>query len=113
MKRIKLREICHSRAGDKGDISNLSLIVYDMRDYELIKREITASRVQNYFRGIVKGKVKRYELPRIGALNFVLHGALGGGTTRSLALDGYGKSYSSYLLSLEVEKSGEDMEDSA
>ena len=74
--RIRLREICHSRAGDKGDISNISLIVYDIADYELVRRAVTAERVKAHFRGIAHGRVERYELPGIGAMNFVLHEAL-------------------------------------
>ena len=103
MRRISLREICHSRAGDKGDISNISLIAYDIADYDLIKRIVTAELVKAYFRCIAHGPVERYELPRIGALNFVLHAALDGGVTRSLRIDGHGKSLSAYLLSMEID----------
>ena len=105
MRQIRLREICHSRAGDKGNISNISLIVYDIADYELVRCAVTAERVKAYFRGIAHGRVERYELPRIGAMNFVLHEALDGGVTRSLRIDGHGKSLSSYLLSMEIESS--------
>lgn len=103
MGRVQLRQMCHSRAGDKADISNLSLIVYDKKDYDLIKREVTAERVKAYFKGIAKGRVERYELARMRALNFVLHDALGGGVTRCLQVDGHGKSLSSYLLSMEID----------
>ena len=106
MRRLQLREICHSRAGDKGNTSNISLIVYDIADYALIRRAVTAKRVKAYFHGIAHGRVDRYELPRIGALNFVLHEALDGGVTRSLRIDGYGKSLSSYLLSMEIDVPG-------
>ena len=101
--RIRLREICHSRAGDKGDISNISLIVYDIADYELVRRAVTAERVKAHFRGIAHGRVERYELPSIGAMNFVLHEALDGGVTRSLRVDAHGKSLSSYLLAMEID----------
>jgi len=104
MKKIQLREICYARSGDKGDTGNIGLIVYDKRDYELIRKEVTAERVKEFFKGTVKGRVERYELPRLGALNFVLHNALGGGASRSLALDRYGKTLSSVLLALEIEK---------
>ena len=107
MRRIQLREICHSRAGDKGDTSNVSLIVYDIANYELIRREVTVERVRAYFRSIAHGRVERYELPRIGAMNFVLHEALDGGVTRSLRIDGHGKSLSSYLLSMEIDAPSE------
>jgi hypothetical protein len=99
---MKLRELAHSRTGDKGDISNISVIVYDRDDYETVRREVTAERVKNWFEGVVKGEVTRYELPRIGALNFVMRQALGGGVTRSLAVDMHGKSLSSALLDLDI-----------
>ena len=100
---IKLRQIAHSRAGDKGDDSHLSLIVFDRRDFEAVRREVTAERVRAWFGPLVAGPVERYELPQLGALNFVLRRALGGGVTRSLWLDAHGKSRSSLLLEMEVE----------
>jgi hypothetical protein len=106
---MKLREIAHSRTGDKGNTSNISLIAYDERNYPLIERFVTAERVRAHFAEIVRGDVQRYELPQLGALNFVLRNALGGGVTRSLALDAHGKSLSSALLDLDLpdeEKSG-------
>ena len=99
---MKLREIAHSRTGDKGDTSNISLIAYDAQHYPLLVRQVTAERVKAHFSELVRGNVTRYELPAIGALNFVLQRALGGGVTRSLALDAHGKSLSSALLDLEV-----------
>ena len=99
---MKLWEIAHSRTGDKGNISNISLIVYDKSHYSLIKEKITPDRVKEWFGEKVKGEVKRYELPQLGALNFVLYDALGGGVTSSVALDKHGKSLSSYLLEMEV-----------
>jgi hypothetical protein len=101
--KVQLRELCHSRSGDKGDTANVGLIVYDKRDYELIKREITVERVRELFKSIAKGPVERYELPRMGALNFVLYNALDGGATQTLSPDAYGKALSSVLLSLEIE----------
>jgi len=101
---VKLREVAHSRTGDKGNISNVSLIVYDSKDYEWIKEYITADRVKSWFHTVVKGDVIRYELPKLGALNFVMHDALGGGVTKSLSLDMHGKSLSSWLLEMEFEK---------
>jgi hypothetical protein len=99
---LRLREIAHARAGDKGDTANISVIAYHAEDYALLEKHVTAERVKDHFRGIVAGEVVRYTLPRIGALNFVLTGALGGGVTRSLALDAHGKSLSSAILSLEL-----------
>jgi hypothetical protein len=99
---MKLGEIAHSRTGDKGNTSNISVIAYDERNYPLIERFVTAERVKAHFSEIVRGDVLRYELPQLGALNFVLNGALGGGVTRSLALDAHGKSLSSALLDLDL-----------
>ena len=99
---MKLWDIAHSRTGDKSNISNISLIAYDSKDYELLKDRVTAEKVKEHFRGIVKGDVVRYELPNIYALNFVMQAALGGGVTRSLSLDMHGKALSSYLLNMEI-----------
>lgn len=99
---MKLHEIAHARAGDKGDISNLSLIAYEREDYALLERSVTAERVRQHFAGIVHGEVVRYALPQLGALNFVMRQALGGGVTRSLALDAHGKCLSALLLSMEI-----------
>lgn len=99
---MKLWDIAHSRTGDKGNISNISLIAYDSKDYELLKDRVTAEKVKEHFRGIVRGDVVRYELPNIYALNFVMQAALGGGVTRSLSLDMHGKALSSYLLNMEI-----------
>ena len=95
---MKLWDIAHSRTGDKGNISNISLIAYDPKDYALLKESVTAERVKEHF----KGEVVRYELPNIHALNFVMYAALGGGVTRSLSVDMHGKGLSSYLLDMEL-----------
>lgn len=99
---MKLREIAHSRTGDKGNISNISLIAFKDTDYELLKDKVTADVVKDWFQDIVEGEVIRHELPNLNAFNFVLHGALGGGVTKSLAQDMHGKSFSSKLLDLEI-----------
>lgn len=99
----KLRALAHSRTGDKGNTSNISVIAYDARHYPLLREQLTAARVKAHFAGIVDGEVVRYELPNIHALNFVLEAALGGGVTRSLALDAHGKSLSSALLDIEID----------
>lgn len=99
---MKLRELAHSRTGDKGNIVNLSVIAYREADFPLLREKVTAAAVKAHFSGIVKGEVVRYELPLVGALNFVLYDALGGGVTRSLALDKHGKSLSSALLDMEI-----------
>lgn len=103
MKKIQLREICHGRSGDKGDAANIGLIAYKKEDYEIIKREVTAERVKEFFTGICKGNVDRYEMPNINALNFVLHNTLGGGGTVSLMLDAQCKTLASALLKMEIE----------
>jgi hypothetical protein len=99
---MRLRQIAHSRTGDKGDISNISVIAFDPKDYPLLVEQVTTARVAALFAPIATGPVRRYELPNIGALNFVLQGALGGGVTRALTLDAHGKSLSSLMLELEV-----------
>ena len=100
---MKLRELAHSRTGDKGNTSNISVIAYHETHYPLLREQVTAERVKAYFAGVVEGDVVRYELPNIAALNFVMSQTLGGGVTRSLALDAHGKSLSSALLDLEID----------
>jgi len=95
-----LRDIAHSRAGDKGDISNISVIAYDLKDYALLETYLTPERVKAHFAAVVRGEVVRYTLPHLGALNFVMQQALGGGVTRSLALDAHGKSLSGAMLAI-------------
>jgi hypothetical protein len=99
---MRLRELAHARTGDKGDTSQISLIAYDKGDYAYLAEHVTAERVRAHFSAIVRGDVVRYELPGLGALNFVMDRALAGGVTRSLALDAHGKCLSSLLLELEV-----------
>lgn len=94
--------MAHSRTGDKGNIVNISVIAFHEEDYPLLQRVLTAEKVKSYFTDIVKGEVARYEMPLIGALNFVMHDALGGGVTRSLALDKHGKSLSSAILDMDI-----------
>ena len=98
----KLRDIAHSRTGDKGNTSVISLIAFHAKDLDFLRETVTAARVKSHFAGVVQGEVTRYEIPSLGALNFVLQNALGGGVTRSLALDAHGKSLSSRLLDMEV-----------
>jgi hypothetical protein len=99
---MKLRQIAHSRTGDKGNTSSISVIAYNEQDYPLLLQHVTPERVKAHFGELVAGEVTRYEIPSLGALNFVLRQALGGGVTRSLSLDTHGKSLSSALLDLEV-----------
>jgi len=99
---MKLFDIAHSRTGDKGNISNISVIVYDQKDYDRVREYVTPERVRAHFKGIVNGEVVRYEIPTLGALNFVMQDALGGGVTRSLALDAHGKCLASALLAMDI-----------
>jgi hypothetical protein len=97
---MMLRELAHARTGDKGDTSCISVIAYEPGDYAFLAEHVTAERVKAHLAATVLGKVTRYALPGIGALNFVLEQALGGGVTRALAMDTHGKSLSSSLLEL-------------
>ena len=99
---IKLHSIAHGRAGDKGNTSNISVIAYDEKGWEIIRSGLTASRVATAFSTLTSGPVTRYELPNLRALNFVIEGALGGGVTRSLALDAHGKSLSYLMLNIDL-----------
>jgi len=99
---MKLREIAHSRTGDVGNNAVISVIAYKEEDYPLIRENLTASKVKSYFSGFVNGQVERFELPALGALNFVLHDALAGGVSRSLLLDIHGKTLSSALLDIDL-----------
>ncbi len=99
---MKLREIAHSRSGDKGDISNISLIMFDPMHFEWVRKHVTESLVAEHFRDIATGKVERYEMPAIHAFNYVLNEALGGGVLRSLAIDTHGKSMSALLLDIDI-----------
>jgi hypothetical protein len=101
--KVKLIEIAHARSGDKGDTGNIGLIALKPEFFPLIKKYVTADRVKKHFEGICLGKVERYELPNLNALNFLLHNALGGGGTVSLKNDAQGKTLSSALLRMEIE----------
>ena len=103
MTRIKVNDIAYGRSGDKGNISNIGLIAYDEKGYELLKKHVTAERVKQHFRDEVEGSVERYELPNLMALNFVLHEALGGGGSRSLRVDSLGKTMYAALLRMEID----------
>jgi hypothetical protein len=99
---MRLSDIAHARAGDKGNIVTLSLIAYRSADYPLLEQLVTAERVGQHFAEIVDGPVSRYELPRLGALNFVLRRKQQYSVTRSLALDAHGKCLSSALLAIKL-----------
>jgi len=101
--KVLLQHVAHARSGDKGNISNISVIAYAPELYPPLKQQVTAERFKAHYAGVVKGKVERYEMDNIQALNFVAHDALGGGVSRSLCLDNYGKSLAARVLSLELE----------
>jgi hypothetical protein len=101
--KIPLGQIAHARSGDKGDTSNIGIIAYREQDYPILEREVTAERVKHFFGEMIKGEVERFELPNLGALNFLLHEALGGGGAISLRIDAQGKTLGAALLRMEIE----------
>ena len=101
--KVQLIRLAHARSGDKGDTANVGLIALREEFYPLLVREVTAARVKDHFKGICKGEVERFELPNLGALNFLLHESLGGGGTLSLMTDAQGKTFSTALLRMEIE----------
>jgi len=107
MSKVKLIRLAHARSGDKGDTANVGLIALRPEYYPVLVREVTADRVKRHFQGICEGKVERFEVPNLQALNFLLHQSLDGGGTLSLKTDAQGKTYSSALLRMEI-----DVEDS-
>lgn len=100
--KIQLKDIAHARSGDKGDTANVGLIALKDEYYPILVREVTVERVKEHFGEMVKGDVERFELPNLGALNFLLHGALGGGGTLSLMTDAQGKTFSTALLRMYI-----------
>ncbi len=104
MARVQLREIAHARSGDKGDRANIGLIALMPEHYALLVEQVTAERVKEHFRELCRGRVERFELPNLHALNFVLYEALDGGGTVSLRGDAQGKTLSAALLRMEIER---------
>lgn len=103
MSKVRLRDIAHGRSGDKGDAANIGVIAYDDKGYQIIQKQLTAEKVKKHFEGICHGKVERFEMPNIRALNFLLHNTLGGGGTVSLKHDAQGKTLAAALLRMEIE----------
>jgi hypothetical protein len=101
--KTQLVKLAHARSGDKGDTANVGLIALRDEWYPLLVREVTAERVKEHFKGICEGEVERFELPNLGALNFLLHESLGGGGTLSLMTDAQGKTFSTALLRMQIE----------
>src|SRR6187397_2883017 len=106
--KVQLVKLAHARSGDKGDTANIGLIALRDEIYPLLAREVTAERVKRHFKGICKGEVERFELPNLGALNFLLHESLGGGGTLSLMTDAQGKTFSTALLRMNIDLSDEE-----
>lgn len=101
--RVRLSQIAHTRSGDKGDTANVGVIAYDGKDYAILERYLTAERVKEYLGSLVAGRVERFCLPNLGALNFLLYESLGGGGTVTLRTDAQGKTYGAALLGIEIE----------
>jgi hypothetical protein len=101
--KVPLGRVAHCRSGDKGDLANIGVIALQDRYYPILLREVTAKRVQSFFGARVKGKVERFELPNLAALNFLLHEALGGGGAISLRVDAQGKTFGAALLRMEID----------
>jgi hypothetical protein len=101
--KVPLSRIAHGRSGDKGNTANIGVIAQEQHHYPVLLREVTADRVKAWFKDMVSGEVVRYELPNLGALNFLMHGALDGGGTLSLRTDAQGKTLSASLLRMEIE----------
>src|SRR5256714_15094940 len=108
---IQLTKLAHARSGDKGDTANVGVIALREDFYPVLVREVTSARVKEHFKGICKGEVERFELPNLGALNFLLHESLGAGGTLSLMTDAQGKSFSTALLRMEIEISDQEAAD--
>jgi hypothetical protein len=106
--KVRLVDIAHARSGDKGDTANVGVIAFRREWYPLLARELTERRVADHFRGIITGNVQRFELPNLGALNFLLHGALDGGGTLSLKTDAQGKVFSTALLRMTLDVPDEE-----
>jgi hypothetical protein len=108
--KVQLVKLAHARSGDKGDTANVGLIALRDEIYPILVREVTAERVKRHFQGICKGEVERFELPNLGALNFLLHESLGGGGTLSLMTDAQGKTFSTALLRMEIELTDDEVQ---
>jgi hypothetical protein len=108
--KIPLSRIAHARSGDKGDTANIGVIAYRERHYPILVREVTPERVKAHFGSLVKGDVVRYELPNLGALNFLLRESLGGGGTLSLRVDAQGKTFGAALLGMEINVEERELE---
>ena len=103
MIKILLKDLAYVRSGDKGDISNIGILAFNIRNYEILKEQVTPEKVKNHYKDLVKGKVVVYEMDNLNALQVVMHNALGGGATKTLRWDETGKSICLGILSMEIE----------
>lgn len=102
MKKVQLRDLAWARSGDKGDISDLGIMAFNEKNYEILKREVTSEKIKAFFKDMVKGNVEVYEMPNLLALKVVMHNALGGGATKTLRWDETGKAMATAILRMEV-----------
>lgn len=109
--KVELLKLAHARSGDKGDTANVGVIALKDEFYPILVREVTAEKVKEHFGEMVKGKVERFELPNLKALNFLLHQALGGGGTLSLMTDAQGKTFSTALLRMKIDVDDKEFQD--
>lgn len=107
--KVELTKLAHARSGDKGDTANVGLIALKPEYYPLLVEKVTADAVKEHFGDMVKGDVERFELPNLNALNFLLHGSLGGGGTLSLMTDAQGKTFSTALLRMYIDVPDEEL----
>lgn len=101
--RVPLRAVAHTRSGDKGNTANIAVIVYEPGLFSLVEEQLTEERLKEHYKGVISGRVTRYAVERLGVLNFVCEGALGGGVSRSLCLDNYGKTLAAGVLNFPIE----------
>ena len=101
--RVQLQHVAHARSGDKGNTANIAVIAYEPELYPVLKEQLTAMRLKTFYRGAITGTVQRYAIDHLCALNFVASGALGGGVSRSLCLDNYGKALAALILGFELD----------
>ena len=109
--KVPLSRIAHGRSGDKGDTSNIGIIAYDAKHFPILVREVTPERVKAHFGAVIQGRVERFELPNLGALNFLCYEALGGGGTLSLRIDAQGKTMAAGLLGMEIDINESELAD--
>ena len=101
--KVHLQHIAHARSGDKGNTSNIAVYAYEPEFYPLLKSQLTAEALKDFYQGVITGAVTRYPIDGLQAINFVCQGALGGGVSRSLSLDNYGKALSAAILGFEMD----------